>query len=560
MKAFMIAAVLAASMIVFAAPAPAPMTAHPIPSLVQKDGRYALLVDGAPYLMLGAQSNNSSNWPATLPEVWPAIEYLHANTLETPIYWEQFEPKQGQFDYSAVDTVLAQARAHRVHLVLLWFGTWKNGSQHYMPEWMKLDPQRYFHVTNKNGEYIDSPSPFATASMEADKRAFGALMRHLKQADSERTVLMVQVENETGTYGSVRDYCPEANKLFDGPVPPEILKAMGKTPATPDANWETVFGPEAEVYFHAWAIAKYVGEVAAAGKAAYPLPLYVNAALRDPLTPEVPVTYESGGPTDNVIPIWKAEAPAIDILAPDIYMSNTAAYLKVLDLYHRPDNALFIPETSGGVREARFFFSALGLQAIGYSPFGLDYTRNRPAQPGDPDAQNAFLDPTAQNYGLIGPMMRDIARLNFEGKLQAAAEVEGEPAQILHFGNWDALVSYGSGGRGPAKGNPEPVGRALVAQLKDNQFLVTGYACRVDFRPAGTEQQRKTGNIVVGVGQTPSAQIDGKWQHRQFLRVEEGVYENGAFKFMRILNGDQTDWGLNFGFEPEVLRVSVAVY
>jgi hypothetical protein len=65
---------------------------------------------------------------------------------------------------------------------------------------------------------------------------------------------------------------------------------------------------------------------------------------------------------------------------------------------------------------------------------------------------------------------------------------------------------------------------------------------------------------VAGVGQTPSAQIDGKWQHRQFLRVEEGVYENGAFKFLRILNGDQTDWGLNFGSEPEVLRVSVAVY
>jgi hypothetical protein len=241
-------------------------------------------------------------------------------------------------------------------------------------------------------------------------------------------------------------------------------------------------------------------------------------------------------------------------------MSNTAAYLKVIDLYHRPDNALFIPETSGAVHEARFLFSALGLQAIGYSPFGLDYTRNRPAQPGDPDAQNVFLEPTAQNYRLIGPMMRDIARLNFEGKLQAAAEVEGEPAQILHFGNWDALVSYGSGGRGPAKGNPEPVGRALVAQLKDNQFLVTGYACRVDFRPAGTEQQRKSGNIVAGVGQTPSAQIDSKWQHRQFLRVEEGVYENGAFKFLRILNGDQTDWGLNFGSEPEVLRVSVAVY
>ena len=457
MKAFMIAAVLAASTTGFAAPAPAPMTAHPIPSLVQKDGRYALLVDGAPYLMLGAQSNNSSDWPATLPKVWSAIEYLHANTLETPIYWEQFEPKPGQFDYSQVDIVLAQARAHHVHLVLLWFGTWKNGSQHYMPEWMKLDPQRYFHVMNKNGEYIDSPSPFATASMEADKRAFGALMRHLKQADSERTVLMVQVENETGTYGSVRDYCPEANKLFDGPVPPEILKAMRKTPATPDANWEMVFGPEAEVYFHAWAIAKYVGEVAAAGKAAYPLPLYVNDALHDPLTPEVPVTYESGGPTDNVIPIWKAEAPAIEVLAPDIYLSGTEQYLKTLDLYHRPDNALFVPETSGAARSARFFFSALGLQAIGFSPFGLDYTRSQSAQSADSDARNAFLEPTAQNYRLVGPMMRDVARLNFEGKLQAAAEVEGKPAQTLHFGNWDAVVSYGLvAGAAPPKGIPSP--------------------------------------------------------------------------------------------------------
>ncbi len=558
MKISIIAAVLAASSTGLALQAQ--VTEHPVPRLVENDGRYALLVDGAPFLMLGAQSNNSSDWPATLPKVWPAIEYLHANTLETPIYWEQFEPKPGQFDYSQVDSVIAQAREHHVHLVLLWFGTWKNGSQHYMPEWMKLEPERYSHVTNKNGEFVDSPSPFATESLEADKRAFAAFMLHIKNADPERTVLMVQVENETGTWGTLRDYSAAANKLFDGPVPAEVLKAMGQTPAAPGASWEQVFGPEAEVNFHAWAVAKYVGQVAAAGKAVYPLPLYVNAALRDPLKPGAPGTYESGGPTDNVLSIWKAEAPAIDVLAPDIYMSNTAAYLKVIDLYHRPDNALFIPETSGAVHEARFLFSALGLQAIGYSPFGLDYTRNRPAQPGDPDAQNAFLEPTAQNYRLIGPMMRDIARLNFEGKLQAAAEVEGEPAQILHFGNWDALVSYGSGGRGPAKGNPEPVGRALVAQLKDNQFLVTGYACRVDFRPAGTEQQRKSGNIVAGVGQTPSAQIDGKWQHRQFLRVEEGVYENGAFKFLRILNGDQTDWGLNFGSEPEVLRVSVAVY
>ena len=126
------------------------------------------------------------------------------NTLETPTYWEQLEPKPGQFDYSEVDLLLKQARQHHVHLVLLSFGTWKNGSQHSMTEWMKLEPKRYFRVVNKEGEYADSPSPFATASLDADKKAFAALMKHLKDTDSERTVLMVQVENEAGYLGRNR--------------------------------------------------------------------------------------------------------------------------------------------------------------------------------------------------------------------------------------------------------------------------------------------------------------------------------------------------------------------
>ena len=534
MKTFVVVAILAALSAGFAPQVQG--EEHPIPQLVQKDGRFALIVDGAPYLILGAQANNSSDWPAMLPKVWPAIEYLHANTLEIPIYWEQFEPQQGKFDYTAMDAILAQAREHHAHLVLLWFGTWKNGSQHYMPEWMKLQPERYFHVINKDGDAVDSPSPFATASLDADIHAFAEFMRHLKAADPERTVLMVQVENETGTWGAVRDYSAVAQKLFAGPVPASVLSAMnnGQHTSSP-ANWQDAFGPEAEVCFHAWAVATYVGKVAAAGKAVYALPLYVNAALRDPFK-GAPGSYESGGPTDNVLSIWKAAAPAIDILTPDIYLTDTAGYLKVLELYHRPDNALFVPETNSSPRAARFFFAALGLQAIGYSPFGLDYTRVHP-QPGDETTdKDSFLVPTAQNYRLIGPMMRDVARLNFEGKLQAVAEEEGKVTQTLQFDQWDAVVSYGAVHNGPAKGNPEPIGRALIAQLKDNQFLVTGFFSRVDFRPTDTKK------------------------HRQFLRVEEGIYEDGVFKFMRILNGDQTDWGLNFSSEPEVLRVSVATY
>jgi len=564
---FTVVAALAATLV--AVPLHAQVEERPIPHLVKKDGRFALFVDDAPYLMLGAQVHNSSSWPSSLPKVWPAMEFLHVNTVEMPIYWEQFEPKPGQFDYSMIDRLLSEARQHQVHLVLLWFATWKNGSQHYMPEWMKLDLARYPHMLDRNGQAVDSPSPHSADSLEADKTAFTAFMRHLKETDPQRTVLMVQVENEAGAWGSVRDFSPAAQKLFEAPVPPELLAAMHVKAASASPNWQQAFGPDADEYFHAWSVAKYIGQVAAAGKAVYPLPMYANAALRDPIKPGAagqpgaPGNYESGGPTDNVLAIWKVAAPALDLLAPDDYQNDPAAYLKVLQLYHRDDNALFVPET-GGPDNARFFFSALGLQTIGFSPFGMDYTHRAADrstnQADDSRPQEEFLIPWAINYKLIGPMQREIARLNFEGKLQAAAEEQGKTTQILPFGSWNAVVSFGAARNNRGAGNPKPTERALVAQLKDNQFLVTGYFCRVDFRPAGTEQQRKSQHIVEGSEQNPSALIDGKWQHRQFLRVEEGAYENGIFKPIRILNGDETDWGLDFSSEPVVLRVTLDVY
>jgi len=89
--------------------------------------------------------------------------------------------------------------------------------------WSRSWPGRYPHILDKNGHAADSPSPYATASLEADKKAFAAFMRHLKAADPERTVIMVQVENEPGAWGSLRDYSPEAQKLFEAPVPPDVL-------------------------------------------------------------------------------------------------------------------------------------------------------------------------------------------------------------------------------------------------------------------------------------------------------------------------------------------------
>ncbi len=514
-------------------------TSHPIPRIVTANGRHALLVDNAPYLILGAQVNNSSAWPSMLPKVWPAIADIHANTVEMPVYWEQFEPSPGHFDTSVVDTLLAQARAHHVHLVLLWFGTWKNGSSHYMPLWMKYDLGRYPLLLDSNHHFLDSPSPFATASLDADIASFSALMRHLKQADPQRTVLMVQVENEPGVWGGVRDYSSEAELIYETPPPAAILSALHKPTSPPPANWHDAFGEDAGEYFQAWAVATYIQRVAAAGKAIYPLPLYVNAALRDPLKPGRPPSYESGGPTDNTIPIWKVTAPAIDLLAPDIYMRDSVRYLKILDYYARPDNPLFIPETGSGAQTARFFFSALDHGAIGFSPFGIDYTGFANAPLGASRLNPDALAPFALNYRLIEPMNREIAHLEFEGKLQAVAEREGNPSERLSFGPWEAIISFGLPQFGPAnrpKGNPEPIGRALVAQLAPDQFLVTGYFCRVDFRST----------------------LDGR--QRRFLEVEEGSYDNGVFHRTRLWNGDQTDWGLNFTSAPQALRVTLSTY
>lgn len=507
--------------------------ASSFPQLVERNGHYALFVDGAPYLILGAQVNNSSAWPAMLPKVWPAIEEQHANTVEMPIYWEQFEPQQHHFDYTVIDILLTQAREHHLHLVLLWFGTWKNGSGHYTPEWMKLAPTVYPHMLDAKGQPIDSLSPHSPATLEADTQAFSAFMRHLKAADPQHTVIMVQVENEPGTWGAVRDQSPAAEKLFQADVPASLLKALNSSQT---GTWQQVFGPDADEFFHAWSVASYIGRVAAAGKAIYPLPLYSNAALRDPINPGRPPRYESGGPTDNVLSIWKAAAPALDLLAPDIYLSDTARYEKVLDLYSRPDNALFVPETGNSPAFSPVLFAALGHGAIGFSPFGLDYTGYSNAPLGATRINEEAIAPFAMNYKLIAPIDREIARLNFEGKLQAVTEQTAKPSVSLSFGTWKAEISYGlpqfgSGKRPP--GNSEPIGRALVAQLAPDEFLVTGFFCRVDFSTT---------------------------KPRQFLSVEEGSYQSGKFIPARIWNGDQTDYGLNFTSAPQVLRVKLSTY
>jgi len=142
---------------------------RPVPRIVQKNGRFALLVDDAPFLIMGIEDLTMGDWPPR-PAIWPALEYMHVNTVEIAVYWQDFEPQPGKYDYAVIDRLLADARKHNVRLVPLWFGSYKNGHPHYMPDWMKLDPVRYPHALDQKGQAVDSPSPFATASLDADKR------------------------------------------------------------------------------------------------------------------------------------------------------------------------------------------------------------------------------------------------------------------------------------------------------------------------------------------------------------------------------------------------------
>ena len=507
-----------------------------MPRIVHQNGRHALLVDGKPFFMFGGQAHNSSAWPGMMPQVWQAAEKLHLNTLEIPIYWEQIEPQPGKFDFSLVNTLLTQARAHKVRLVLLWFATWKNGSNHYMPEWMKRNAAKYPNLVGEKGDHIDSPSPLAEATLEADIKAFTAVMRYLKKADPQHTVIMVQVENEPGAWGSVRDYSPVAQKVFEGPVPAPLLEpgVLNQLPhEATKGSWKEVFGKNADEYFHAWSVAAFIGKVAAAGKQAYALPLYVNAALRDPLTNPAANTYESGGPTDNVLAIYKAAAPAIDLLAPDIYLWANDKILKVLELYGRSDNALFVPETISSFTHARYMYEVIARGGIGFSPFGIDDNGQ-----GSPDSVlTAQLAPVAQEYRVFTPMMRELAQWAFEGNIKSVVEGDDHAKQTIDLGNWQAIVNFGDLGRGnDLSASPQPIGKMMIVQLTADKFIAIGTHARITFKPTGKN-------------------ADKPWQ---YLKVEEGHFEKGVLKPLRILNGDETDWGgPYFGATPKVLQITL---
>ncbi|MGA2583466.1 MAG: DUF5597 domain-containing protein [Tepidisphaeraceae bacterium] len=501
-----------------------------------------LFVDGKPYIIFGGQVANASGFPDAMDRAWPKIAALHANTVEFPIYWDTIEPHEGAFDFSGLDQIILAARQHQLHLIPLWFGTWKNGAMDYTPDWIKTDLADYPRVIDSGGKPLDVLSPHGQKTLQADCTAFAALMKHLKEFDgSDHTVIMIQVENESGLLGSVRDYSERANKLFADQVPDEIVTALHKQPGT----WKEVFGPAlAEESFTAYYLSSYISTVAGAGKKEYPLLMYCNCWMGGDGTNDRYTefdrpgdSYPSGGPVTHMIDMWKAAAPNIDIIGPDIYHRSPMIYRTILSRYTRADNPLMVVETGGAMPFARYCFYALAdFNAIGFTPFGIDG--------GAPGEANREFDPVSANFRLLAPSAGEIATLQSQGKLKAAVEEESIPGKMLYFDGYDILVRFrppvrvASGVPLQPNPSPEPSGRVLVGQLGPDEFLIAGFDSAVDFKPS-------QGSDFTAV---------------QFLHAEQGAYEDGQWTPKQILNGDLTSRGLIFPADGAMIRVKLMRY
>ena len=513
-----------------------------IPHLETKNGRHALIVDGAPFTILAGQVNNSSNYAEPLKTAWRVLDRIHANTVEVPIAWQQVEPVEGRFDLSFLQTLLDQARAHDKRVVLLWFGTWKNTSYSYAPDWVKLDATRFPRMKTRDGKDHGVLSAHGEATRAADARAFAKVMEYLRDHDAQNTVILVQPENETGSYRNPRDYSAKGNALFAQAIPPALAKATGKR-----GTWAQAFGAQADRAFNTWYVASYVDAIAAAGKAMKPLPMYVNASLAGPSNVPDPDGVASGGPQQDVLDIWKAAAPSINFAAPDIYDRASANVAQYLDKYARADNALMVPEIGNAREFARFFWAALGRGAIGFSPFGLDGTRYNNYPLGALRLDDATLDAFGGAYATVASLGGEWARIASEKPTWGVAKPDDGKDVSTTMGGWTITASWGENEFGfknwtwlkqtPPAWASEAVGGAAVAQLSADEFLVMGDHVRVTFTPAA--------------GSPPNGLV---------LRVEEGRYVDGKWAMARVWNGDQTDYGLNLIDQPQVLKITVGRY
>ncbi len=337
---------------------------YALPSLQRKGTATQLLVEGKPYLMLGVETTNKLlDDPGDLPHLDENLSmYKRAgvNTVLIPVTWASLEPVEDQYDYTMIDALIQGCRRHKLKLVVLWFGAIKNGQVGFAPRWFKDDRERFFRARNAQGKEMFAISPFCKAAIEADSEAFVLLMQRIKRQDPKgHIVIMVQPENETGCAGmkNDRDHSPAGIEAWRAQVPSVLIhylsehdgrlmswlqEAWQEHGKRSRGTWAEVFGDGRAGHhiFMSYYMARFVEQVARAGRAVHNLPMYANDWLGSLERPGGPI----GGPDFQAMDIWRCTAPSLFALAPDIYVPPFKKWCAAYDVKGNP---LLIPEAGG---------------------------------------------------------------------------------------------------------------------------------------------------------------------------------------------------------------------
>ena len=517
-------------------------SAEPLPAIRDRQ----LLVDGKPYLATGGELHNSSaSNPEYMEPIWDKLQAMHVRTVVGTVSWEDFEPVKGKYDYTAVDNQIAQARRRDMRLVLIWFGAFKNAISTYAPSWVRRDIARFPRAIAK-GDMAEvftykgaMPKPvlsvFSPELVNADRDAFVALMKHLAAVDTDHRVIMIQVNNETGLLRDSRDRSSLAETAWRQQVPASLMRylAAHRVSLKPEldavwtrqgrrsaGSWAEVFGTDwqADEVFMAWHFGQYVETLAAAGKKVLALPMYANGWLGPQDGQPTAGSYPSGGPAKRVLDIWKAAAPSLDLLAPDIYVPNGKTALAD---YDHAGNPLFVPESQFKTGD---LFWALGEHgALGYSVFGIEDCRI--------DGQ------LSQAYELLNPMEAVITRAQAERRIAGILIDDGKSARVQLDGFTIVIqetqslfkqMMLDAGLQAP----PPP------APLPSETEGPTSRPIPGDSRPFGLVIAEGNDTfLLLGKGFTADFSKDSRLV--ELDRVEEGVFTKDGWKPSRIINGDE---------------------
>jgi beta-galactosidase GanA len=497
------------------------------------NGTGQLIVNGRPFLILGGELGNSSaETEAQADSIIPRLAGMHANTILMPVAWQQIEPKEGSFDFSLLDHWIETARGHHLHLVLLWFGSWKNAFSSYAPSWVKTDPKRFPRAEDVDGRPLEIFSTLSPETRRCDSNALAALMHHIRDRDSQQqTVLMVQVENEVGYLGPGRDRSPEANRIFRGPVPEVLIRTLAaKRPQfSPELaahfnehghTWSEVFEDAADEVFMAWNYGTYIEAVAQAGKSEYALPMYVNAQL--PAPHERAGEYPSGGPHPYYLEVWRAAAPTIDFYSPDISWPEFEYWV---GRYQIPGNPIFIPEARMESAPFNALYAYGQVRAFGFSPFAIDNLM----LPKDNDPEPEMM----QVYRLLDTIRDLLPAAQTAGRTRGLVlhKNSPRPTQTVALGGYlfEATLSRSW----PARSVIADDGAMLILHTSSGEFYIVGSGLTVSFaRDPDADAGAAAIESVEQVSRT-----SGEW-----------TTETG-------LNGDQTNQGRQLLLDPHRLHI-----